>query len=77
MRIQRIVFEEVSYRAGKAGTCPKCGKRAIRKKKFWQTLNPFNRNKDDQPKSREEIRAELIAKIQDWKSKPVFHVRCE
>lgn len=41
------------------------GKR--RQKKFYQTLNPYNRNNKGKQKTREEIHEELIKEAEEWK----------
>jgi hypothetical protein len=56
----RIVFEEVALTAAKTVN----GKR--RQKKFYQTLNPFNKNKNGVPKTRGEILDELRNQIEEW-----------
>lgn len=72
----RVTFDEVSYRATKSGVCS-CGKRASRSEKFWQTLNPFNKNATGSPKTRDEILNELKESAQAWRNAPVRHARCE
>ncbi len=42
------------------------GKR--RQKKFWQTLNPFNKNSKGLAKTREEILQELQVEAENWKN---------
>ena len=41
--METITFEEVSIHRCKSGKCRTCGKRRKRTKKFFQTLNPFNK----------------------------------
>lgn len=36
-----VTFQEVARYAEKAGKC-RCGKNRLRKRKFFQTVNPFN-----------------------------------
>lgn len=47
------------------------GKRRTRREKFWQTLNPFNKNADGEPKTAQEIRVELAEKIKAWRAEPI------
>jgi len=42
------------------------GKRRQKSKKFYQTVNPYNKNEDGTPKSYEEILHELIAEREEW-----------
>lgn len=63
-------FQEVALRAEKSGKCG-CGKRRTRREKFWQTLNPFNKNAEGEPKTAQEIRVELAEKIQAWRAEPI------
>mgnify|MGYP000017638098 CR=1 FL=1 len=58
----KINFKEVSITAYAKN---KNGKR--RQKKFWQTLNPFNKNESGSPKTREEILVELQVDANNWK----------
>ncbi len=65
------VFSEVSFRAEKSGKCIICGKRRKRAKKFWQTLNPFNKKADGRVKTPSDIREELAVDVLKWKEKPI------
>lgn len=73
----RINFQEVSLLGEKRVPCAVCGKRLTRKTKVWQTENPYNRNVDGVPKSRQEIYAELQQEIRDWKLVSVVCRGCE
>jgi hypothetical protein len=73
----RVTFDEVYLYADKSGTCEKCGKPARRAKKFWQTLNPFNKNSEGLVKSRQEIYTELNHEISAWRKEPVLHAKCK
>lgn len=72
----RITFTQVTYPAQKSGVCV-CGKRAVRKERFWQTLNQFNKNAGGVPKTRDEILTELKDQAQLWRNRPTLHVKCE
>ncbi|WP_216674650.1 hypothetical protein, partial [Enterobacter hormaechei] len=52
-------FDEVSTFAEKSGKCDVCGKACKRREKFYQTLNPFNKNPDGSVKTHQEIRKEI------------------
>lgn len=68
-------FTEVAISAQKKGVCPVCGRVVIRRERFWQTENPFNRNDDGTVRTREEIYAAVKADADAWV--PDFtHVKC-
>jgi hypothetical protein len=73
----RIAFNEVHIFATRRGKCAVCGKSCQRRRKFWQTLNPFNRNADGFPKDRDEIMQELRQQAKDWQEEPLYHANCE
>lgn len=70
-------FREVSIKRTKRGKCAVCGGTASRTEKFWQTLNPFNKNAQGQVKDEWEIRQELHAQAAAWLEEPVKHAKCE
>ncbi len=72
-----INFQEVSIIGEKSGKCQCCKKSCRVKKKFYQTLNPFNRNSDGFVKSRQEIMKEINSERENWMSQPVKHKKCE
>lgn len=65
----RITFNEVAIRATRYYT-DESGKRRQQTKKFWQTINPFNRNADGSVKTREQIVAELEVERAAWLKEP-------
>lgn len=71
----KYVFEVVKITAWKRGKC-KCGKYLARQKRFDQTINPFNKNKFDVPKSRQEIYEELNDAATKWRILPVTCKDC-
>ncbi len=73
----RYTFAEVAIKPSKTGICPGCGKKASRSKKFFQTLNPFNRRVNGTPNSRAEILGEIEAQAREWRSEPTYHQKCE
>jgi len=64
-----IVFREISVSATKRWT-DRDGKKRQKTRKFYQTVNPFNNNKDGSPKSESEIRTEIIAERDKWLAQP-------
>lgn len=71
------VYKEVGFSSSKSGKCPVCLKSAVRKQKFFQTINPFNRNADDTLKTAAQIMAQLCEERDTWKAEPTLHVKCE
>ena len=71
MKTTTSTFNEVSIRAEKSGKCIICGKKRKRVRKFWQTLNPFNKKADGTVKSPSDIREELAVKVRKWKEEPI------
>jgi hypothetical protein len=69
-------FEKVEHPAQKNTKCIGCGKRLRRRTTLYQTLNPFNKNAQGQPKSRQEIYAELEAKAERWLTAPEWCEPC-
>lgn len=69
-------FEEDAIYAEKSGKC-RCGKRRTRRKKFYQTLNPFNKNADGSVKTREQIHSELKREVEQWKGEPITCDDCK
>lgn len=76
MRNYRTTFEEVIVTRCKRGKCG-CGKSRTRSMKFWQTLNPFNKNRDGSQKSRADILRELNSEADAWAKKPITCDGCE
>lgn len=77
MRTIRHNFDEVAITPERSGTCAKCGKPCRRKKKFFQTINPFNLNDQGKVKTAGEIRAELTERFREWCKQPLYHAKCE
>jgi hypothetical protein len=63
-------FVEVAWPTSKRLSCSSCGKKIRRQTTFSQTLNPFNRNAEGQPKTRQEILAELRTEAAEWEQTP-------
>ncbi len=69
-------FEEVSFTSTKSGKCVVCGKRGTLTKKFYQTLNPYNRNPDGSTKDRSDIMRALTLEQRSWKAAGFIHDKC-
>lgn len=69
-------YQELKLQASKNLPCPRCGKKVRRQTTFMQTLNPFNKNTDGQPKTSREIYGELSEQAAKWKAKPVMCTPC-
>ena len=71
----KVVFERVGFKREKIGKC-QCGKRRVRRKEFWNTLNPFNKNAEGKPKTREEILVKLREEAEIWMKEPIYCDKC-
>ncbi len=74
--ITRHSFREVAITRTKTGKCPHCGKSARRTEKFWQTINPYNRNAEGFVKTPGEITLELERHAMEWEAQIVEHAKC-
>jgi hypothetical protein len=72
----RHTYEEVEHPFTKTVPCRVCGKKLKRSTTLSQTINPFNRNAAGDPKTRQEIRAELKAKAETWQPVNDIHAGC-
>ena len=71
-------FDEVKLTGEKSVKCSGgCGRILKRRSKFFQTINPFNKNAEGFVKSRDEIYKELGAEIEKWKKEPEICIHCE
>lgn len=74
---QTITFREVAIRGSKSVKCSHgCGRTLRRQRKFWQTLNPFNKNKSGEVKTPVEIQIELRNERDTWIAEPETCVHC-
>lgn len=64
-RTRNITFEKVGIKATRRWR-DKDGKKRQETKEFWQTISPFNKNTDGEPKTREEILVELREERNKW-----------
>lgn len=72
-----VTYDKVTYRAEKRVPCDHgCDRQVKRATTLYQTLNPFNKNAAGQPKSREEITAELRVKAEAWRKEPETCAHC-
>jgi len=65
----RYVFEEVSVKATKRWK-DDTGKMRQQTKKFCQTINPYNKNKDGTCKTRQQITVEITQARDAWLKLP-------
>lgn len=61
-------FHELTHKAKKRVACETCGKKMNRQTTFMQTLNPFNKNADGEPKTAQEISIELGEEARAWEA---------
>lgn len=59
-------YEQVWASRTQTGKCPVCGKRAVRKYRECNTVNPLNKNPDGSVRSRAEVRACVEAEADRW-----------
>jgi len=69
-------FEEVTRKVTKRVPCRVCGAKMTRSETLSQTINPFNKNPDGTPKTREQIMADLKAKAERWHPWNDIHEKC-
>lgn len=69
-------FESVKRTRVKKVACTVCGKKMRRQLTVDQTINPFNKNSDGEPKTRGEIWEELGAQLDAWETEPEEHEKC-
>lgn len=69
MGVYTYRFDEVALKDTKRWT-DATGKKRTRTRKFYQTINPFNKNTDGTMKTRAEIEAELRVERDAWLAAP-------
>lgn len=62
----RYVFEEIFIKGVRKFKDPVTGKPRQETRRFFQTINPFNKDKDGLPKTREQIVREITAQRDAW-----------
>lgn len=73
----KTTYKEIGITFYKIGKCSICGKSMKRQKRFTQTINPFNKNKNGYIKSSDEIYAEVRIEGEKWKKEPMIHDMCK
>ena len=73
----KVTFSVIKDAATKTGICRECGKKCKRTKRFEQTVNPWNKNKDGNQKTPDEIRAELRVQVKTWLGEAIICASCE
>ena len=73
----RTVFESVVLSKHRTGKCAVCGRPASRNIKVEHTINPFNRNVDGSPKTRDEVLADVSSELKRRLAEPLKHAKCE
>jgi hypothetical protein len=71
------VFSKVSLTGKKRVKCSQCSKTVVRQKQFYQTLNPFNKTKNGNMKTRNDIIVELKDELAQWCMLPEICNKCE
>ena len=74
----KMTWPEVAFDGEKSVTCSGgCGRILRRRKKFYQTLNPWNKMANGCVKSRKDISAELAEARDEWKKEPEICKHCK
>ena len=73
----RVNFGEVKLYAWKSVKCAGgCGRTLKRQRKFYQTLNPFNKTAQGVVKDADDIYSELRKDIEKWRKESVTCIHC-
>jgi hypothetical protein len=51
-----VTYEQVKAQRVRRGRCTVCGLRMIKQRTFMQTVSPFNKHSDGEPKTWHEVR---------------------
>jgi hypothetical protein len=70
-------YEKVTQRVTKNLPCPTCGKKVRRSTTICNTVNPFNRNADDEIKSWTEVRQDVLDQAVEWRTTPEVCTSCK
>ena len=70
-------FDEYKLQASKRFECSKCGKKTRRQYTATETMNPYNKNKEGNPKNAREIYASLDEKLEEWRNEIKLCAKCE
>jgi len=78
MPSETIRFESVTWPVAKTVPCRGgCGRKLRRSTTLAQTINPWNKNAEGQPKSQQEILAELRAEAEAWHPRNDVCTHCD
>lgn len=69
----RVTFNEIAVKGVKRWKDPVNGKPRQETRKFYQTINPFNKNMDGTRKTRDQIMAEIKTERDEWLAVPPQH----
>jgi predicted RNA-binding Zn-ribbon protein involved in translation (DUF1610 family) len=70
-------FEKVPLTSRKNLPCPKCGVKVRRQRTTYQTLNPYNKDRETgRPKTVGQIYKELELAAEEWKKLPELCFTC-
>lgn len=72
------IYDVVKWGATRTAECPTCGKKTRRSYTFTQTVNPFNKNDDGEPKTYHEVEQSVRADAEAWDPAPELfeHQKC-
>lgn len=70
-------FREIALTGKKRVKCINCGTMLTRQKKFYQTLNPFNKREDGLEKDAADIIPELEEAISEWRKQFEICAACK
>lgn len=62
-------FAEIGLTGRKTFKCA-CGRRLKRQRRFWRTLNPYNKDAAGNVKDQAMILSECLAQLDEWAGKP-------
>jgi ribosomal protein L44E len=72
----KIVFEPVKLRMSVGYKCTSCGKHRVKSVRVEHTVNPFNRNTDGLPKTRQEVYEDVKREFNDRVEKVMVGIIC-
>lgn len=72
-----MTFDKITAQGRASFKCAKCGKKRTRTKSFWMTQNPFNKDANGIPKSREQVFADVRAEAAKWSKETNVCAACE
>jgi transcriptional regulator NrdR family protein len=72
----RYTFEEITRKVTRRVPCRVCGVKLTRSETLSQTVNPFNKDDDGNPKTEQQIVAELKTQAETWHPWNDIHEKC-